>query len=167
MPTKAVVGIPITISAETAGSNSSSLSYEWTSDLDGFLSNQESFSISTLSLGSHVISVRIEDAPGQWSEPVFKIIDVLETKDIGLENANTLKYRIRKRQDTLYAGLPGITKPEVKSYKWISNLDGTVSEKRGVDLKQLSAGFHKISLLIQDREGNWSEAIQRVIEVRS
>ena len=167
MPAKIVVGNPVTISAEITGSTSSTLHYEWTSDRDGFLSNQESFNTSNLSLGSHVISVRIEDSRGHWSEPAFKIIDVLQTKSVGLENANNLRYRIRRRQDTLYAGLPSITKPQVKSYKWISNVDGTVSEKRGVNLKQLSTGFHKISLLIQNREGNWSEAVQKVIEVRS
>lgn len=167
MPLKAIAGAPVSISAQVSDSITSIIAYEWKSDRDGFLNNQESFSTSSLSVGSHVISVRIEDSKGHWSEPVFKILDIIESSQISPEGTNNLKFRIKKRHDRLYAGLPRITKPEVKSYKWVSNIDGTVSERRGLDLSQLSTGFHKVSLLIQDRDGNWSEAVQRVIEVRS
>ncbi len=167
IPAKTIIGAPVTISAQASDSVANIIAYEWKSDRDGFLSTQESFSISTLSLGSHVISVRVEDSLGRWSEPVFKILDVVDSSQISLEGTNNLKFRIKKRHNRLYAGLPGVTKPEVKSYKWVSNIDGTISERRGLDINQLSSGFHRVSLLIQDRDGNWSEAVQRVIEVRS
>ncbi len=167
MPARVVAGNPVSISAQASDSVANIIAYEWKSDRDGLLSTQESFNTSSLSLGSHVISVRVEDSQGHWSEPVFKILDVVATNQITPAGINNLKFRIKKRQDKLYAGLPGITKPEVKSFKWVSNIDGTVSEQRGLDLNQLSSGFHRISLLIQDRDGNWSEAVQRILEIRS
>jgi hypothetical protein len=45
------------------------IAYDWTSSLDGTLSNQKSFSMAptSLSLGIHVISYRVQDEEGNWS----------------------------------------------------------------------------------------------------
>ena len=43
--------------------------YEWVSSLDGFLSNQQSFNISSLSEGLHTISFRVRNTLGFWSAP--------------------------------------------------------------------------------------------------
>jgi hypothetical protein len=50
--------------------------YSWRSSLDGFLSDEASFSTSTLSLGSHRIFFRVRDDGGAWSSE--------EERDIGV-----------------------------------------------------------------------------------
>jgi len=46
------------------------VAYEWVSDSDGFLSNQQTFTLmaSSLSPGEHIISFRAQDNEGNWSE---------------------------------------------------------------------------------------------------
>lgn len=56
--------------------------YLWESDMDGFLSNARSFTTPGLSEGTHVISLRVRDDGGDWSEPVQTTI-VVEGGDEG------------------------------------------------------------------------------------
>ena len=57
------------------------VAYEWTSSLDGYLSNSASFSISNLSVGKHAIRFRCQDNTGKWSETVEITVTVLESKE--------------------------------------------------------------------------------------
>ncbi len=167
VPAHAIAGNPVSMSASASDSQGFIVEYEWVSDRDGVLSNQESFSVSDLSLGSHVITVRARDSQGEWSEPVFKVLDVVESKQIITTEYNDLQFKIKKRNGLLYAGMRKVARKQVKAYKWVSNIDGTIGERRGVSLKQLTPGYHKVSLLVQDRDGVWSEPVQRVLDIRS
>ena len=42
--------------------------YGWKSNIDGFLSDEKAFNITELSLGTHIISFRVLDNDGYWSE---------------------------------------------------------------------------------------------------
>lgn len=55
--------------------------YLWESDIDGFLSGERSFTDSDLSVGTHVITFKVQDDRDEWSEPDQTIIYVLEEKD--------------------------------------------------------------------------------------
>jgi hypothetical protein len=50
--------------------------YRWESSIDGFLSNQRSFYISSLSLGSHQIILRVKDSHGRWSSEITRNLRV-------------------------------------------------------------------------------------------
>jgi uncharacterized repeat protein (TIGR01451 family) len=50
--------------------------YRWESSIDGFLSNQKTFSISSLSSGSHQIILRVKDSHGQWSSEITRNLRV-------------------------------------------------------------------------------------------
>jgi hypothetical protein len=50
--------------------------HEWTSNIDGLLSNQASFSTSTLSAGNHTISFRVRDNQNVWSAPDTETLNV-------------------------------------------------------------------------------------------
>jgi hypothetical protein len=50
--------------------------WEWVSDKDGFLSNEEDFSKSDLSFGTHVISFRVMDTHDAWSDPVTDVLEI-------------------------------------------------------------------------------------------
>jgi len=71
-----------TIIFEGNGTDDGSVvAYEWTSGLDGYLSNSASFSISNLSVGKHAIRFRCQDNTGKWSETVEITVTVLESKE--------------------------------------------------------------------------------------
>jgi hypothetical protein len=44
--------------------------YLWDSNIDGILSANKTFETTNLSLGLHIISLKVQDAAGLWSEPV-------------------------------------------------------------------------------------------------
>jgi len=48
----------------------------WESDIDGFLSDQDSFSTFSLSEGVHTISFKVKDDEDVWSEPVTEVLTV-------------------------------------------------------------------------------------------
>jgi len=166
IPGNALIGEAVSFSVEASDSDSSIVAYEWVSDLDGFLSSSASFSVSDLSLGSHAITVRVKNSDGEWSDPEFKILNVSETRNTGtLSVADTIQFRMRRRHKRFYAGLSRRSRKEVQAYKWISSKDGTVSERRSFKKNNLSPGYHQLSLLVQDKDGNWSNPIERVVEI--
>jgi hypothetical protein len=55
--------------------------YLWESDIDGFLSGERSFTASDLSVGTHVITFKVQDDRDEWSEPTQTIVIVHEEKD--------------------------------------------------------------------------------------
>ena len=50
----------------------------WNSNIDGFLSRKESFSLSNLSIGNHTITLKVKDNFGVWSDLVTKKLEVKE-----------------------------------------------------------------------------------------
>ena len=58
----------VTFNGSSSDSDGIVVAYEWTSDLDGFLSDEEDFSITGFSVGTHTISFRVQDNDGDWSD---------------------------------------------------------------------------------------------------
>ncbi len=62
--------------------------YLWESDMDGFLSEARSFTTPDLSEGTHVISFRVRDNTGDWSESVQATIVVEEGEgEVGFDSS--------------------------------------------------------------------------------
>ncbi len=67
-PSIAIEGESISFSGSGLDTDGTVQLYQWESDLDGFLSSSTSFSIASLSLGDHIISFRVQDNEGAWSD---------------------------------------------------------------------------------------------------
>ena len=63
-----VYGDTITFNGSATDSDGSISIYEWTSSIDGIISNESSFSLSNLSVGTHLIKFRAQDNHTFWSE---------------------------------------------------------------------------------------------------
>ncbi|RCV64719.1 Formylglycine-generating enzyme, required for sulfatase activity, contains SUMF1/FGE domain [Methanophagales archaeon] len=50
--------------------------YRWESSIDGFLSNQKTFSLPSLTPGSHQIILRVKDSHGRWSSEITRNLRV-------------------------------------------------------------------------------------------
>ncbi len=74
-PTSTPYGKSVTFSGISTD-NDAPFEYSWTSDRDGFLSNQSSFTTSTLSPGTHTITFRAKCALGIWSFPLTTTVTV-------------------------------------------------------------------------------------------
>lgn len=60
------------------------VAYEWKSSIDGFLSNERSFSTGKLSAGKHTIFFRVKDSRGAWSDWTTLVLIVEESPEICL-----------------------------------------------------------------------------------
>jgi hypothetical protein len=56
--------------------------YQWNSDLDGLLSDSQDFSTSVLSVGTHTISLSVQDDDSAWSDEVTETLLVKETNEL-------------------------------------------------------------------------------------
>jgi hypothetical protein len=74
---EAIEGQLVSFSGHGEDSDGSIVAYNWDSSIDGFLSNSSSFSTSTLSMGTHTISFKVEDNDGAWSEEVEKLVTIV------------------------------------------------------------------------------------------
>ena len=75
--------------------------YEWASNIDGDLSNSNSFTTSSISLGKHTISFRVKDDEGAWSEKVSTSLDVKQAGSIFISSPKGAKVYL----DGIYKGV--------------------------------------------------------------
>ena len=61
------------------------IEYSWVSSIDGFLSDEKSFTSSSLSVGTHSIQFKVRNDDGLWSQPVNETLIVTEEDFVGLE----------------------------------------------------------------------------------
>ena len=173
LPDNARYGSEVVFAGTASDSRFDVVEYEWTSDLDGYLSDEAAFVDNQLSEGVHTISLRARNALGEWSEPVYKVVKIqsdLDTDLFGFDESIAFKMKLKsrkkrgKKQKALFASLSKSTADRVVDFKWISSKQGLIGTDNMVNLSDLAPGFHKISLLVQDYNGNWSESISRVIK---
>ena len=67
-PSATEAGTTVFFNGSGSDSDGSVVAYEWTSSIDGGLSDEEDFSMNNLGAGSHTISFRVQDNEGEWSE---------------------------------------------------------------------------------------------------
>jgi PKD repeat protein len=66
--TEASTGETITFQGAGDDSDGTVVAYRWQSDIDGELSDEQNFEISSLSPGRHTITLSVQDNDGAWSE---------------------------------------------------------------------------------------------------
>jgi parallel beta-helix repeat protein len=128
---------------------------EWTSDIDGLLGEDLRLSLDGLSNGTHIVSFRVMDGQGIWSEPALVTVDVngrprAHIDSIGPEGAMVGR--------TVFFSGSGEDDLAVVAYRWSSSIDGVLSDISVFSTDDLSPGTHDITFIVQDNEGVWSEA---------
>lgn len=89
-PASAVQGVDVVTfrghGIDTDDNGASVVAYEWSSNLDGVLSNSSTFTQTAgdLTVGTHVITFRVQDDEGRWSQP---LATYLEIQPPGLEES--------------------------------------------------------------------------------
>ena len=75
-PARQEQSVTFTCHGDDSDSGDCITEYRWESSIDGFLSNQKTFSISSLSSGSHQIILQVKDSHGQWSSEITRNLRV-------------------------------------------------------------------------------------------
>lgn len=144
-------------------------SYRWTSDIDGQLSTQQSFTTTSLSVGTHTISFKVMDNHYDWSSAKTVVAKIQE---IGQENQIPIAYILK----------PNLANPviqgnnveflgrwaddgQVVEYSWRSSHDGKIGSTESFTKSDLSIGTHTIFLKVKDDYGQWSSEASTTITI--
>jgi len=136
--------------------------YNWSSNLDGFLSSENSFSTSNLSNGTHNITFKVKDDQNAWSRMVIVQIIVNGIPTAIIESGIPLN--VNESEPVLFAG-SGTDDGTIIEYHWESNLDGNLSRDPSIFISNLSNGSHTIHFKVKDNVGVWSDPVNATIEV--
>jgi len=122
----------------------------WTPD-DGALPR------ATLSIGKHIVSLKVQDNHNVWSGETSTQITVLKVKP--LATINSISPNPAAEGTTVYFEGEGTDDGTVTRYVWRSSLDGEFfnSTTANFSTDELSVGMHNISLRVLDNYGVWSD----------
>jgi PKD repeat protein len=81
LPNPATIGATVSFTGHGMDPEAGLMTYSWVSSLDGLLSTDASFSINTLSAGTHTITFMVTDDYGNTSEPVTLDLVISENPD--------------------------------------------------------------------------------------
>jgi len=85
-PDNLVEGDEVTLTGAGHDIDGAVAGYHWESDIDGDLGDTATVTTSSLSAGTHVVSFKVRDDVGAWSEPATRTVVVTEDRDFVLED---------------------------------------------------------------------------------
>jgi len=145
-------GLPVQFAGSgTCSQGHDIVEYEWSSDIDGVIGTEASFTKSDLSAGSHDISLRVRCDADLWSDPVewsgnpLVIIEhtVVATIDSITPNPVDVGMPVQfEGSGTCSQG------HDIVKYEWRSDVDGLIGTAASFTTSSLSAGVHNITLTV-------------------
>jgi len=136
--------------------------YNWRSSEDGTVGTHASFSISSLSVATHIIYFKVKDNHGVWSEEVSETLVIHE-----IPRASIVSITPRFALDTDIIRFIGSGDGTIVRYSWRSDLDGEFynGTEAVSDYGDLSNGTHYIYFKVLDDFGLWSKEVGTRISV--
>ncbi len=140
--------------------------YVWSSSLDGELLNDSSSQLTTsqLSVGTHIITLVVEDGLGAWSEPQAATVNI-HSKPIA-EITSVDPVLVNEGGTVTFTG-QGTDDGSIRRYIWTSSIDGELFNGTETEFRSssLSVGTHTIFLVVLDDHDVRSEEVTTTIEV--
>ena len=168
-PNPATTGQSVTFTGHGVDTDGTVTAYEWTSSISGALSTATTFSTSSLSAGTHTISLRVQDDDGAWSTPVTSSVTVTSpsnTPPTAFIDSITPN-PATTGQSVTFTGHGVDTDGTIAAYEWTSSISGALSTTTTFSTSSLSAGTHTISLRVKDDDGAWSTPVTSSVTVTS
>ena len=128
-------------------------SYNWTSSIDGFLSNKKSFKTSNLSNGTHTIYFKTMDDYDVWSKEVSTSLTI---NGVPIAKIDEIKPNPTNEGEMIHFFGNGTDDGTIIKYNWRSSVDNLLSNEKSFSLSNLSTGTHIIFFTVQDNTNVWS-----------
>ncbi|MFH1014196.1 MAG: PKD domain-containing protein, partial [Thermoplasmatota archaeon] len=146
------------------------IGWQWTSSKNGILGTSADITTSSLSVGSHTISFRVQDNDLDWSDYAIQILlindpsteenEQPEATIVTIDPGNSIE-----GESVYFHGYGVDTDGIVTGYAWRSSRDGDLSSSSSCTLTTLTAGSHTIYFKVRDNDGDWSSEVTRQITV--
>ncbi len=125
--------------------------YYWTSDIDGVIGNEMTFSYSNLTVGLHTITLTVTDDDGQTGDDSITVTvldnDVPTSSIVSPGEGDNFK----DGQSILFSGVGD--NEVITGYEWVSNIDGGLGNSSTFSTSILSLGEHTITFRVFDDDG--------------
>ncbi len=150
-PSTAITGQNVVLTGHGSGTVTG---YSWRSSNDGPLSDESTFSTTSLSIGNHVIFFQVRGKDGNWSEEVSESLVIHQRPAAIIDSVSPLEVT---EGGTVYFSGRGTDDGSIEEYRWQSSIDGNLSSEASFDSSSLSVGIHTIYFLVRDNYEVWSE----------
>ena len=162
-PNPADPGISVSFQGHGEYEDGEVVGYEWRSDIDGLLSDQDSFDTTSLTIGTHTIHFKVQGDDDSWST---KVSLALRINDPPIATIDTISPNpVEVGDQILFSGSGEDGDGTIAVYRWRSDLDGNLSVAASFYSSTLVAGNHTIYLSVQDNDGAWSAEDSRTLRV--
>jgi parallel beta-helix repeat protein len=140
--------------------------FNWRSSIDGQLSSQSSFSMSSLSIGTHTIYFKVQDNDGAWSSEKSQTLTInfLEDQEPTAVIDSIIPNPASTDEIISFKG-HGNDEGIITDWKWISSIDGVISSNKTFKTDKLSDGVHTIYFQVMDNSNKWSKQDTEVMTV--
>ena len=142
-------------------------SYEWLSDLDGLVSNDLTFSSSSLSLGTHTLTFRAKNSVGFWSANVSVIVVVNGVPSLTIDSVDPNPVIAGEEAKVSVAAFDA--DGDQLSYFWSTeSVSLYFADNRSTfATEDTDYGEHVISVYAQDSKGAVSNILNITVEIIS
>lgn len=168
-PNSANIGQPVSIHGHGTD-DGFIVAWEWKSSKEGVIGNSADISLDSLMVGTHIISFRVQDNEGQWSNYKTESLNIInpsteinqppEASIVTIDPSDSIE------GESIYFHGYGIdTDGLVTGYSWRSNRDGLLSSSSSFNSNTLSVGTHIVYFKVKDNDGDWSTEVSTQISV--
>jgi len=169
-PSTAIEGQPIYFEGYGVDNDGTIIQYYWSSDIDGFLSNKESFNSTNLSIGTHKISFKVLDNKSAWSNIDNWTIEITAdpTKDNNPPVANIDANSSGFANNILIFNGSKSYDPDVNdiiTYMWDMG-DGTIKTGEIVQHSYTKVGNYTVTLTVTDSFG-FVDQITTIVNIKA
>ena len=155
-PSTAYYTDPVTFKGIGTDEDGSVELYNWSSSIDGYLPSSSTFTISSLSVGTHNIALRVRDNEYLWSSVVY---DTVTIKEVPTENKDPVAvsngpYNANTGQEiTFDASSSYDSDGSISKYRWDFG-DETTSNSKIATHTYTEEGEYTVILTITDNYGS-------------
>ena len=167
-PTTTEEGELVSFSGSGSDNDGYIIAYNWRSNLDGQLNSDQTFSTTTLSVGTHTIYFKVKDNDNDWSSEVTATVCISPENSIPVASIEMISPNpAEEGAPVVFSGAGTDEDGDIIAYKWTSSIDGVIGSDNSFTTSSLSAGTHTITLQVQDNAEAWSNQVSEVLVIEA
>lgn len=163
-PLEAFAGDPVYFSGEGHDTDGIIEGYCWRSNLDGQFSTCKTVTLTTLSVGVHTISFKVQDDDGDWSSLQTGTLTIRANPAAVIDSVSPLTALVH--QTVAFQGNAENAEGLDVQYQWTSSQDGALSSEAAFTRSNLTNGVHTISLRIRAQGREWSAPATTLLTIQ-
>jgi len=165
-PSPALVGEKVKFKAQGMD-DEDVVGHAWSSDIDGELYNgtEEEFETTSLSIGTHTITLKVEDDLGVWSEPVITTL-IIHEKPIAV--IESISPNPALDTDIIHFEGNGTDDGAIEAYNWriVNETGGEVYNGTAPSAVQ-PPGTYTIYFSVRDNYDVWSDEVSGTLTIHT